>query len=550
MKNFFILLFLIGVIVVGFVSHYNEDYLAFGSHENEQKIRLDDPKISIQNDKTNIIWLAHNQDVDSEIVFTQIVDGKTTIQPKTILKEPRISFTKILSQDNNVIVVYEQYTSNNKLPPSFYVLASHDGGINFSEPKLLMTSDEVYYDIIIVEMVNQKLHIFGTMWTKAENISYAYYSFSDDFGKTFSEPTKIFNQGKVRQDIALTFGDNDVIYLLLDDEKDFDEKGHLYLIKILPDGTVTEKVSVNNAETSVTSQKIAVSGDDVYVAWLDRPQDTRWFQSFASSHDGGLTFEKSKYLPSDPDSIDTYGDESQAIFVIDDLLHVLWLSDYWDGKTQTIKTFVGTSDNNGKDFQMEEIPASSFVKQYGRVLTIVDNDKQYYFAPGVKNYPYENSAMYFNVKDEKENYSEIIDILQDYQISPGHVIADVNNGFIHIVTDADYHANCILYHYSSDDGMNFNELIDLAKLETEQTCLGRMPDVEPPLKQLAKGVLKNNIQCTTDVTDRHVLMLKKSDGKPVCISHEHILPLQKRGYIDEDSFIKFAIMTSDNLCTQ
>lgn len=520
------------------------DSSVFGLHENEYEISVADPVILIQDNKANIIWQARNQNVYSEVIFTQVVDGKTTIFPKTILNEPRIGFTKIVSQDDNIFVVYEQYTPTNESSPSFYILVSYDDGITFSEPKPFLTSDDIYYDISIAEIVNQKMYIFGTMWTKAENTSYAYYSFSDDFGKMFSEPTKIFNQGKVRQDISITVSDG-VIYLLFDDEKDFDEKGHIYLIKILPDGTVTEKVSVNNAETSVTGQKIAVYGDDVYVAWLDRPQDTRWFQSFAASHDGGLTFEKSKYLPSDPDSIDTYNDESQTIFVIDDVLHVLWLSDYWDGQNQTIKTFVGTSDNKGKDFQMEEIPASSFVKQYGRVLTIVDNDKQYYFAPGVKNYPYENSAMYFNVKDKNRNYSEIVDILQDYQISPGHVIADVDNGFIHIVISTDYHSNCVLYHYSSDDGMNFNDLVDLAKIETEQKCLGKTPDIEPPLKQLANGVLKNNIECMTDITDRHVLMLKKSDGKPVCILHEHILPLTKRGYVDEDSFTKFAIMTGE-----
>ncbi len=552
MKNLFVLLVLSGIVGIGIASNYDEDIHAFGSHESELKIRVDDPAISIQDSKANIIWQVRNQNVDSEIIFTQVVDGKTAITPKTILKEPRIGFTEIISQDDNIVVIHEQYTPNNKSPPSFYVLISHDDGITFSEPKLLLAGDDgIHYDINIVQMVNQKLYIFGTMWTRAENTSYAFYSFSDDFGKTFSGPAKHFNQGKVNQDISVAVSDG-VIYLLFDDEKNFDEKGHLYLIKILPDGTVTEKVSTNNAETSVTGQKIAVSGDDVYVAWLDRIYEKRnqeiverWYQSFAVSHDGGLTFEKSKHLPSDPDSIDTYGDESQAIFVTDDTLHVFWESDYWDGTKQTIKTFVGTSDNKGKDFQMEEIPASSFTSQYGRVFTIVDSDKQYYFAPGVKNYPYENSAMHFNVKDKNGNYSETVDILQGYHISPGGIIADVDDGFVHVVTDPDYNSNCILYHYSSDDGKNFNAPIDLAQLETDKECLGKMPEIEPPLKQIANGILKNNIECTTDITNRHVLMMKKSDGRPVCISHEHILPLQKRGYIDENSFTKFAIMTGE-----
>ena len=148
-------------------------------------------------------------------------------------------------------------------------------------------------------------------------------------------------------------------------------------------------------------------------------------------------------------------------------------------------------------------------------------------------------------KDKGENYSETVDILQDHHIRPGGVIAEVNSGFIHIVTYPDYNYNCILYHYSSDDGKNFNAPRDLVKLETDKECLGKMPEIESPLKQIASGVSKNNIECTTSVTDRHVLMLKKSDGKPVCISREHILPLQERGYLDENSFAKFAVMTGE-----
>ncbi len=530
--------------MVSITSHFGGDYFAFGHHEDESGIHFSNPVISVQNDKANIIWESYNQDNGSKIIFTQLIDGKTTLEPKNIASGSFIGNPKILSQEQNIFVFYELTTPNGNVISQFYVLISNDNGKTFSEPKLILTVDDVYYDITNVEFVNEKLYVFGTMWTRGENTSYAFFSTSDDFGNTFSEPSKLFNQGKVRQDIVTTIS-NDTIYLLMDDEKDYDEKGHLYLFKIFPDGTVTEKVSVNNAETSVTSQKIAVSGDDVYVTWLDRPNDDRWYSSFAVSYDGGLTFEKSKYIPSDPDSIDTYHPERLGIFVIGETVNVLWESDYWDGENQTITTFVGTSDNKGKDFKMKEIPINSFLRQYGRVLTLVDSDKQYYFAPGIKNHPYENSAIHFNVKDKNNNYSEIVDILQDYQISPGNVILDVDNGFIHIVTDAYSSSNCILYQYSSDDGKKFNDLIDLAKFETDKECLGKMPDIEPPLKQLASGVSKNNIECSTNIIDRYVLMLKKSDGKPVCISYDHILPLQKRGYVDEDSFTKFAIMASE-----
>ena len=519
------------------------DNTVFGSHENDNHIRTDDPAISIQGNKADIIWQVHHQNSDSEITFTQIIDGKTIIDPKTIIKESRIGFTKIISQDDNIVIVYEQYTPNNQSPPSFFILTNHDGGKTFSEPKLLLTSEDVYYDVNIVEIVNEKLYVFGTLWTRAENTSHVFYSVSDDFGKTFSEPTKIFNQGKVRQDIVTTVS-NDVIYLLVDDEKDFDEKGHLYLFKVLADGTITERVSVNNAETSITNQKIAVSGDDVYVSWLDRPNDTRWYSSFAASHDGGMTFEKSKYLPSDPDSIDTYHPDGLGLFVIGETVNVLWESDYWDGENQTIKTFVGTSDNKGKNFQMEELPANSFLGQYGRVLTLVDGAKQYYLAPGLKNYPYENSAMYFNVKGENEKYSEIVDILQDYKTSPGPVIADVDRGFVHLVTDA-HDSNCILYQYSSDEGKSFNPPTDLAKLETGQKCLGITEDMPSPRLQMKSGVEIENIQCSEDLSRGYLLVLK-NNMKPVCVAAASYDKMLDRGFVSDKSFETISLSAARN----
>ena len=54
MKKFFVLLVLIGMI--GVTSYYNEGYCAFGFHESKHEIRVDDPVISIQDSKANVIW--------------------------------------------------------------------------------------------------------------------------------------------------------------------------------------------------------------------------------------------------------------------------------------------------------------------------------------------------------------------------------------------------------------------------------------------------------------------------------------------------------------
>lgn len=523
---------------------HNEDYLAFGYHEDKNIRYEDDPKLSIQDSKANIIWQSRNQNIDSLIIFTQVVDGKQTIPPKTISEGENIGNGIIVSEGQKIFVVYEDYFHNHVKPSLFKITTSTDDGLNFTESKQIFTDENVHYDVNEVKLVNEKIYIFGTLWTKSEKISYLYYTVSDDFGKTFSEPTKIFNQGNTREHFTTTVS-NDIIYLLFDDEKDFNEKGHLYLIKILPDGTLTEKVSVNDAKTSVSSSKLVVSENDVYVMWQDRPNDDRYFVTFSASHDGGLTFEKSKHLPTDPKAIDEYSKDGAGIFVIDNTLYVLWISDYWDGKTQTMITFLGTSENKGKDFKVEEIPISTATKPYGYVFLVIDDDKQYYFTPGIKNYPYENAAIYFNVKDKSGNYSEIVDMLQDYQLGRSGFVGDVDGGFIHLALDGDFQTNCMLYQLSSDDGKNFNDIINLSDQKTDEECLISIPNIESPSKQFTNGIEKNNVQCRSEMNDDRILFLTKNDGKPVCILSNHYYDLTKRGYLAEDSFTKLAILSSE-----
>lgn len=524
---------------------HDEDYFAFGYHEKENIRSIDDPILSIQDNKANIVWENRINNTHRDLIFSQVIDGKTTIQPKIIVELSSIGDTKIITEDNDIFIIYEKSfykDGRQERPPLFEAVISNDDGETFTKPKQIITTEDIHFEINHVKLVNSKLYTFGTQWTRGENTSYVYYNVSDDFGKTFSEPTKLFNQGKTRENIAITVSD-DVIYLLLDDQKNYDEKGHLYLIKILPDGTVTEKVSVNNADTEVSAQDIAVSGDDVYVVWSARPGDQRYVQTFAASHDGGKTFEKSKSMPIDSKTVDIVPNDPLRIFVIDDTVHVMQRAEYWDGETQTFKIFVAISENKGKDFELESLPLNGVISDFNYIYSVIDNDKQYHFKSAFKNYPHQHIALHFNMKDTSGEYSEIYDILQDYKLKNYFIEMAVSNENIHILGEPIRDGNCLGYLYSSNDGLSFNTILNLPDNDNE--CFSDSKEIDPPSKQYENGIEKNNIQCRTDMHDSRILFLTKNTGKPVCISSNHYYDLTKRGYLDEDSFTKLAILSGE-----
>ncbi|QLH07177.1 hypothetical protein C5F50_08875 [Nitrosopumilus ureiphilus] len=537
--------------MVGIVSHYDEGYFAFGHHEDEQETRFSNPLVSVHNDKANIIWESYNQNSGSAIMFTQLSDGKTTIAPKDIATGSFIGNIKILSQEQHIFVFYELSTRNGNAVPQFYVLISDDGK-TFSEPKLILTVDDVYYGITSVEFVNEKLYVFGTMWTREENTSYAFYSVSDDFGNTFSEPSKLFNQGKVRQDIVTTTS-NGVIYLLMDDEKDFDEKGSLYLRKILSDGTLTDIVNVNGGKTTVTYPQFAVSGENVYVSWRDRVHEKgnfgiteRWYQVFTKSHDGGKTFDDVITFDSDPKSIDTVGTEGNFVFAHGNSVYVLWKSEYYDGETQSFKTYLAYSDNRGKDFTIESVPLNDELSQHGYMISKLDKNNFYQIGMTSKNPPFNDAAVYFTSRSLDADTIPV-DILKDISTQIGWMPDfATNENNVYFVTEGNNDQSCILYSYSNDGGKSFSDVVNISPNGTPKTCLGIEDEITSPKHQTNLGTDIEDIRCNDDRTKGYILALRERDDQPICVTSASYDKLSEREIISDQSFETIAQSAAKN----
>lgn len=280
-------------------------------HDNNISNSSSDPKITVSGNDVYVVWLESNNSQFGDVYFAKITDGKTVEEPVNVTQGssfyPR---PQIYVEDDNVYLMWEDRADGDGDDQIFFA-KSNDGGKSFSKPTIIPEGNPSIYRPFAIHQVNDIVYIFGSNWNRDTQQNNIIFVTSNDFGTTFSEPIILFNHEQSDQEIQVQVHDG-IIYVLSDDRNDFDEKGSIYLRKILPDGTLTDLVNVNGGKTTVTYPQFAVSGENVYVSWRDRVFEKdnygiteRWYQVFAKSNDGGKSFDEPLTLDSDPKSVDT-----------------------------------------------------------------------------------------------------------------------------------------------------------------------------------------------------------------------------------------------------
>ena len=261
----------------------------------------------------------------------------------------------------------------------------------------------------------------------------------------------------------------------------------------------------------------------------------RWYQVFAKSHDGGNTFDEVITFDSDPESIDTVGMQGDFVFAHGDSVYVLWRSEYYDGTTQSFKTYLAYSNNKGKDFFTEPVSLNDRLSQYGSIISKIGDDSLYQIALTQKNSPFNDAAAYFS--DFSFDSTEVpVDILKDISTQSGSMpdfVADKNN--IHFVTQGDYGKNCILYSFSGDGGKSFGDVVNISPNGNSTDCLGIVPDALSPVKQAMSGVDYQDVRCKDDRLIGYILSLRERGGLPVCVTTNSYGEMVKRGYLLENA---------------
>ncbi len=548
MKTTFLMIILLAIIVIVPFSMIS----VYAHHDDDASRGSNDPKIAVNGNDVYVVWLESNRPQFGDVYFVKIIDDKTIGEPVNITKGtsfyPR---PQIHVSENNVYLLWEDRTTSDGDDQVFFA-KSNDGGKSFSEPKILPENNQSIYIPSSIHQVNDIVYMFGSHWNRDTQQNNIVFVTSNDFGDTFSEPTILFNHEQSDQEIRMQVYDG-TIYILSDDRKDFDEKGSIYLRKILPDGTLTDLANVNGGKTTVTYPQFAVSGENVYVSWRDRVFEKgnygiteRWYPAFTKSHDGGKSFDDPIILDSDPESIDNVGVEGEFVFAFDDSVYVLWKSEYYDGTTQSFKIYLAQSDNKGKDFTMDQVPLNDKILQHGYMITELENSNLHQMAITTKNPPFNDAAVYFSSMSF-DSHTVPVDILKDVSIQIGWMPDFASNGNnIYFVTEGNHDQNCILYSYSNDGGKSFSDVVNISPNGTPKMCLGIKDDIASPKQQTDLGVKIEDIRCGEDRSKGYILVLRERDSHSICVTSSSYDVMLDRKIIDEQSFETLALSAAKN----
>lgn len=540
-----IVLAAISPIIIISAEAYHNDRTSRGS---------DDPKIAVDGNTAYVVWKESTDPQFWDAYFAKITDG--------ILHEP-INLTKGTSfspnvqvsvSENNVYVLWEDRKSQDGDDAVFFT-KSNDSGNTFDVPRMIAPVEDggtqTVYRPFTMETSNDNLYVFASNWNRENQQSQVVYLASSDFGQTFSEPVALFNHEQYDQNIVVEkYGET--IHVMSDDRHDYDEKGSLYMRKILPDGTMTEIVDVNGGKTTVTYPQFAVSGENIYVSWRERifADETgklineRWYPAFAKSHDGGLSFDEPIILDTDPKSIDVVGTTGDFVFADEDYVYVLWRSEYWDGENQEFKIHLATSKNNGDSFDVASHPLNELVKQQGTVMSFHDGESLYSVALTAKNPPQNDVAAYFAKKSQDGTFDAPFDMFSGISTQSGLPEIGIDDNYVHFVADAHNDRNCILYSSSTNYGTTFNEIVNISPNGNDFECLGVLPNIPTPMQQTRNGISLQDIQCSQKVSKGYILVLRATDKRPACITADSYVTLKERGWMLEDYSEELALFTA------
>ena len=139
---------------------------------------------------------------------------------------------------------------------------------------------------------NDTIHIVWTSWSNVSGLPFVLYSRSTDYGISFSEPMKIDNSSGTAMATSIAVDENDVIYVVWYDDRNFLTTGlDVWFTKSIDNGlNFVGHKRVNNDTAAVNQEhpKVSAQGGLIGIVWYSSPFDMNI--SFASSIDDGDTF--------------------------------------------------------------------------------------------------------------------------------------------------------------------------------------------------------------------------------------------------------------------
>jgi VCBS repeat-containing protein len=203
----------------------------------------------------------------------------------------------LASDGSNVYVVWKDSVYVDDVAFKAYFARSTDGGQTFEEP-IMMTTFGRPYNIQLIPSMNNVFFL----WSDDGGL---YFAKSPDYGKSLNAPTKVkdgeggtFAFAASGSHVYVSWMDYAPDQNLSDDQSNLD----IYIISSGDGGTTfSDPINVSESSSSSSIPRMVAVNSSVYLVWEEhsRTEDygNEYTVSFATSHDGGITFGKSMEIP-------------------------------------------------------------------------------------------------------------------------------------------------------------------------------------------------------------------------------------------------------------
>ncbi len=236
----------------------------------------------------------------------------------------------------------------------FFVARSTDGGATFGTPVSVGNIEGFSYNFRIAVSGNNVYVVWQSEVSGRFNI---FFTGSTDNGQTFSKPVNLSKEIRFSQTVfshdpqILASGKNVYVAWVVSDGS----WAAAYLATSSDaGGTFTDPINVSrNDEGAAEWMTFALSGKNVYVAWITVGQNatyhTVYHITFARSNDEGRSFEKPKDLSETITKASVA--ETARIAVSGDKVYVMWIDDSVEG---TNKIMLAKSNDRGSTFSISD----------------------------------------------------------------------------------------------------------------------------------------------------------------------------------------------------
>ena len=242
------------------------------------------PQFAVSGNNVYVVWQAQATG-KYQILFAKSTDGGDTFSTPVNISNNSgdSSFPKILVSENNIYVVWAFTVTTTDFDILFS--KSTDGGATFTTPVNLSNTVR---DTGLPQMTVSGNNIYITWENNGSGNFDVFVAKSTDRGNTFSTPVNVSKNSKSSGAPQIVASGNDVYVAWMDNTPgNYD----VFVAKSTDNAsTFGTPVNVSNNTSDSGYQQIALSENNLYVAWTDTISEINYDVLVSKSTDGGATF--------------------------------------------------------------------------------------------------------------------------------------------------------------------------------------------------------------------------------------------------------------------